>query len=119
MRMLFSLNENKRLVIGLVCLVLVVVYLYNSKKSLEKQNVVLKNNIDTLQTQLQQCKATTDELVKELSIQQNQYKQRVEKLMKKANTPTLQVKVNENLPDDYEKIKAMIDEVLEKEYGIK
>ena len=72
------------------------------QQEITKQNVELKN-----------CQETNQHLSQQLQIQQEEYSKRVSELLKKSQKPIKQIKINQDLPDDYKRIQNLIDQYIE------
>lgn len=108
--------ETKKFLVYFTILIFVsgVTLYYNHITKKQKQEIeqLKKTNLQLL-TQLNNCKEENTHLVQQLQIQQEEYNKRVSQLLKKAQKPTKQVKVNPELPSDYEKIKDLIDKYID------
>lgn len=87
---------------------------YNHITKSQKQTIQkLKDENLKLNLELNNCKEENTHLVQQIQLQQEEYNKRVSQLLKKAQKPTKQVKVNPELPSDYEKIKDLIDKYID------
>lgn len=104
-----------KLIIGFIFLVSmsVITLYFNYITTKQKQEIEkLKQENTQLLTQLNNCKEENTHLIQQLQIQQEEYNKRVSILLKKSQQPLKQVKVNSELPSDYERIKNLIDQYI-------
>lgn len=97
----------------LVITSIITLYFNHITKKQKQEIEQLKQTNAQLLTQLNNCKEENTHLIQQLQIQQEEYNKRVSILLKKSQQPLKQVKVNPELPSDYEKIKNLIDQYIE------
>lgn len=108
--------RDRLLIASLILSALLTVVVFRESSTINKQ----KKQIEDLQTQLtkqnielKNCQEVNQHLSQQLQIQQEEYSKRVSELLKKSQKPVKQVKVNQDLPDDYKKIQNLIDQYVE------
>lgn len=109
------ITKTKFIISFIFLVVISVITLYfNYITTKQKQEIEkLKQENTQLLTLLNSCKEENTHLIQQLQIQQEEYNKRISQLLKKSQKPPKQVKVNSELPTDYERIKNVIDQYIE------
>ncbi|MGC8869620.1 MAG: hypothetical protein ACP5PT_00820 [Brevinematia bacterium] len=92
--------------ISIILLLLVSLFLYNKNRKLYKELV----EINTLLTS---CKNFNKELTEKIIVSEQEYKKKTEEILKKANKPVRQVKINPSLKTECDKMEDLIKKYLD------